>query len=138
MKEVTKIWWRLYLGSLFDAQRLAKSNPHGLTHVVSLSQNSPITTHPEITYNHLPVEDEIAILPAQLNAIMDAISINIRRGRLLVHCGSGISRAPIMVAAYLHCVGYKEFDTALQEIALLRGFISPSAILLASVREHLR
>lgn len=138
MTEATKIWWRLYLGSIFDAQRLAKVNSHALTHVVSLSENPPITTHPEITYVHLPVEDEIAISPARFNAIMDAISNNIRRGRVLVHCGSGISRAPIMVAAYLHCVGYQEFDAALQEIALLRRFISPSAPLLAGVREHLR
>jgi protein-tyrosine phosphatase len=134
MLEVTKIWWRLYLGSMFDAQRLAKANTHGLTHVVSLSENAPITTHSEITYVHLPVEDEIAIPPARFNAIMAAISNNIRRGKLLVHCGSGISRGPIMAAAYMHAVGYKEFDAALREIALLRGFISPSAILLASVR----
>ena len=138
MLEITKIWWRLYLGSMFDAQRLAKSNPHGLTHVVSLSENAPITTHSAITYVHLPVEDEIAIPPARFNAIMDAISTNVRRGRLLVHCGGGISRGPIMAAAYLHCVGYKEFDAALQDIALLRGFISPSAILRASVRGLLR
>ena len=138
MLEVTKIWWRLYLGSMFDAQRLAKANPHGLTHVVSLSENPPIATHSEITYGHLPVEDEIAIPPARFNAIIDAISNNIRRGRLLVHCGSGISRGPIMVAAYLHRVGYKEFDAALEDIALLRGFIRPSAILLASVQETLR
>ena len=138
MLEVTKIWWRLYLGSMFDAQRLAKANPHGLTHVVSLSENTPITTHSKITCVHLPVEDEIAIPPARFNAIMIAISNNIRRGKVLVHCGSGISRAPIMVAAYLHCVGYKEFDAALQEIALLRGFIRPSAILHASVRGNLR
>jgi predicted protein tyrosine phosphatase len=138
MLEVTKIWWRLYLGSMFDAQRLGEANPHGLTHVVSLSENAPITTHSEITYVHLPVEDEVAIPPARFNAIMDAISNNIRRGRLLVHCGSGISRGPIMAAAYLHAVGYKEFDAALEDIALLRGFISPSAILLAGVRGLLR
>ena len=138
MLEVTKIWWRLYLGSMFDAQRLAKANPHGVTHVVSLSENAPITTHSEIAYVHLPVEDEIAIPPARFNTIMDAISNNIRRGKVLVHCGSGISRGPIMVAAYMHAVGYKEFDAALEDIALLRGFIRPSAILLASVRGHLR
>src|ERR1017187_458372 len=112
MLEVTKIWSRLYLGSMFDAQRLAKANPHSLTHVISLSENTPITTHPEITYVHLPVEDEIAIPPARFNAIMDAISSNIRQGKVLLHCGSGISRAPIMVAAYLHRVGYKDFDAA--------------------------
>jgi predicted protein tyrosine phosphatase len=119
---------------MFDAQRLAKANPHDLTHVVSLSEHAPIITHSEITYVHLPVEDEIAIPPAQFNAIMDAISNNIRQGKLLLHCGSGISRGPIMAAAYLHCVGYKEFDAAMQDIALLRGFVSPSAILLAKLK----
>jgi hypothetical protein len=69
MLEVTKIWWRLYLGSMFDAQRLAKANPHGLTHVVSLSENAPITTHSEVTYVHLPVEDEIAALVQSRHAI---------------------------------------------------------------------
>src|SRR5450759_5000874 len=137
MLEITKIWWRLYLGSMFDAQRLAKANPHGLSHVVSLSENAPITTHSEITYVHLPVEDEIAIPPARFNAIMDTISNNIRRGKVLVHCGSGVSRAPVMLAAYLHRVGYADFDAALEEIAELRPIVSPSAILLAGVRELL-
>ena len=138
MLEVTKIWERLYLGSLHDAQRLAKANPQGITTVVSLSEHPPISALSEIAYVHIPVEDEQPIPLAQFTAIMDAISTNIRRGKVLVHCGSGISRAPIMAAAYLHRVGYREFDTALEEIRILRGFISPSAILLASVREHLR
>jgi protein-tyrosine phosphatase len=138
MTEVTKIWERPYLGSLHDARRLAKANPHGIMTVVSLSEYPPINTLPEITYVHIPVEDEQPIPLAQFTTIFEAISNNIRRGKVLLHCGSGISRAPIMTASYLHCVGYKEFDAALQDIALLRGFVPPSAILLASVREHLR
>jgi protein-tyrosine phosphatase len=138
MTEVTKIWERLYLGSLHDAQRLAKANPHGITTVVSLSEHPPINTLPEITYVHNPVEDEQPIPLAQFTTILEAISNNIRRGKVLLHCGSGISRAPAMAAAYLHIVGYKHFDAALEEMAGLRRFISPTAILLASVREHLR
>jgi hypothetical protein len=43
-----------------------------------------------------------------------------------------------VVAAYLHVVGYKNFDAALKEIAALRPFIAPWATLIASVREHLQ
>ncbi len=97
-------------------------NLHGLTHVVSLSekmhQSRPI---PQLLTSTYLLKMRRAIPPARFNAILDAISNNIRRGKVLVHCGSGISRAPIMVAAYLHYVGYKEFDAALQDIALLRG-----------------
>src|SRR5713101_58763 len=88
MVDVTKIWERLYLGSLLDAQRLAKSNPHAITSVVSLSEHAPINTLPEISYVHIPVEDEQPIPLAQFTAILEAISNNIRRGRVLVHCGS--------------------------------------------------
>ena len=138
MIDVTKIWERLYLGSLLDAERLRKANPFGISAVISHSETGPCNTRPEITYIHLHIEDAQPIPVDQFTAIMRAISDNIMRGKVLLHCGSGISRAPIMTAAYLHVAGYKHFDAALEEIAGLRPFINPSAILAASVREHLR
>src|SRR5882672_5232036 len=133
---ITQIWKWLFLGSLYDAERLAKANPQGIEDVVSLSATRPCNTRQEINYIHIHVEDEIAIPVDQFNAIMRVIAENIRRGKVLIHCGSGISRAPVMTAAYMHSVGYKSLDAALLEIAELRPIIAPSAILLASVREH--
>jgi len=138
MIDATQIWERLFLGSLLDAERLGRANPHCIGAVVSLSATGPCNTRPEITYVHLHVEDAQAIPVRQFDAIMHAIAENTRRGKVLVHCGSGISRAPVIVSAYLHLVGYAEFDTALVEIAELRPVVSPSAILLASVKAHLR
>jgi hypothetical protein len=135
---VTQIWERLFLGSLYDAERLAKANPHGIGAVVSLSATGPCNTRPEITYVHLHTEDAQPIPVDQFTAIMRAISDNIMRGKVLLHCGSGISRAPIMTAAYLHVAGYKNFDAALEEIGALRPVVCPSAILAASVKAHLR
>jgi hypothetical protein len=43
-----------------------------------------------------------------------------------------------MTAAWMHVVGYKNIDGALEEIAGLRPIIAPSGILLSSVRGHLR
>jgi protein-tyrosine phosphatase len=138
MIDATQIWERLFLGSLYDAERLGKANPHGIGAVVSLSATLPCNTSRDITYVHLHVEDTRAIPVHQFDAIMKAIAENIRRGKVLVHCGSGISRAPVMTAAWIHAVGRKDLDAALSEIAGLRPIINPSAILLASVREHLR
>jgi protein-tyrosine phosphatase len=138
MIDVTKIWERLFLGSLYDADRLRVANPLGITTVVSLTETAPCNTRREISYIHLHVEDAQAIPVDQFDAIMRAISDNIRRGKLLIHCGSGVSRAPVITAAWMHLTGYKHFDAALEEIARLRPFINPSAILVASVRGYLR
>ena len=138
MIDATQIWERLFLGSLLDAERLGRANPHCIGAVVSLSATGPCNTRPEITYIHLHVEDAQAIPVRQFDAIMHAIAENARRGKVLIHCGSGVSRAPIMLAAYMCVVGYKDLDAALLEIARLRPIIAPSAILLASIREHLR
>ena len=138
MIDVTKIWERLFLGSLYDAERLAKANPHDIGTVVSLSETAPCNTRPEITYLHFPIEDAQPIPVRQFDAIMRSIAEDIRRGKVLVHCGGGISRAPVILSAYLHLVGYADLDTALKEIILLRPIVSPSAILAASVKAHLR
>jgi protein-tyrosine phosphatase len=136
--DATQIWERLFLGSLYDAERLGNANSLGLATVLSLSATGPCNTRREITYIHLHVEDAQAIPVRQFDAIMHAIAENARRGKVLIHCGSGVSRAPIMLAAYMCVVGYKDLDAALLEIAVLRPIVCPSAILLASVREHLR
>ena len=48
-----------------------------------------------------------------------------------------MSRAPIMAAGWMHVIGYKNIEAALEEIAGLRPIIAPSGILLASVKEYL-
>src|ERR1035437_6224124 len=138
MIDVTKRWERLYLGSLYDAERLGKANPLGISAVISLSETGPCNTHREITYIHVPIDESHPIPVDQFDAIMRAISDNIRSGKVLIHCGSGVSRAPVITAAYLHVAGYKNFDAALEEIGALRPVVCPSAILAASVKAHLR
>ena len=138
MIDVTKIWERLFLGSLYDAERLGSANPLGITSVISLSESSPCNTRCGIHYIHVPIDDAQPIPVDQFDAIMRAIADHIRSGKVLIHCGSGVSRAPVITAAYLHVAGYKSIDTALVEIAALRPVVCPSAILAASVKAHLR
>ena len=138
MIDVTKIWDRLFLGSLLDAERLGRGNPLGISAVISLSETAPCNTRREITYIHVPIDDAQPIPVNQFDAIMRAIADHIRSGKVLIHCGSGVSRAPVITAAWMHLAGHKNFDAALEEIAALRPFINPSAVLLASVKAHLR
>ena len=138
MVPMTRIWERLYIGSRIDAERLAKSNPCAIATVISLCEEPVIRRAPAINYLHHPTMDDHSLVQAALDAILDAIAENIRWGTVLLHCGSGISRAPIFAAAWMDAVGYKSLETALEEIAERRPIIAPSSTLLTAVRKSLR
>lgn len=131
---MTRIWERLYLGDLKDAQLLARSNPQRIKAVISLCREQAVNRAAEITYVHIPIPDSRPISAQKFEDIMFAISIFVRRGKLLVHCLAGKSRSPILVAAWLHRCGYAGIDKALAEIAELRDIV-PSQALLRSAKD---
>jgi hypothetical protein len=134
---VTKIWERLYLGSLNDAAQLARSNPRRIATVISLCRQKAVGRVPKITYIHIPIPDAAAIPAQKLEDILYAMAIGLRRGSVLVHCREGMNRSPILVAAWMDRCGYAEIDRALSEIAKRRD-LAPSRALLTSVRDLLR
>jgi protein-tyrosine phosphatase len=134
---VTKIWERLYLGSLKDAEQLARSNPRRIATVVSLCKDQAIRRAPKLTYMHIPIEDARPISQQKFEDIMFAIALGVRRGNLLVHCLQGMNRSPIMIAAWMDRCGYAEVEKALSEVSQLRD-LAPSRILLTSVQGYLR
>lgn len=135
---MTQVWERLFVGGLNDAKRLAKANPNHIDTVISLCEGCVPTKRPGVNYVHIPIEDGEPVPVGHFDRVMDAIAENIRWGTVLVHCGVGISRAPSITAAWMHVVGYKNLDAAIEEIRAMRPFISPSTILLSSVKEHLQ
>jgi protein-tyrosine phosphatase len=134
---MTQIWERLYIGGLTDAERLSKGNPNHIDTVISLCEECVTSKRRGVNYVHIPIEDDRPVPVGNFDFVMDAIAENIRWGTLLLHCGVGISRAPTMTAAWMHCVGYRNIDAAIEEIRAMRSFIAPSTILLESVKEHL-
>jgi dual specificity phosphatase 12 len=135
---MTQIWERLFLGSIADAEQLAEANPSGITTVVSLSEIPVGSKLRGINYLHLPIADDEPVPVGKFDRILDAIAENIRWGTVLVHCASGISRAPSMAAAYMDAFGYKGIDAALDEIRKVRPFIQPSTVLVESLKENLQ
>jgi len=135
---MTLVWERLYIGGIADAEELADGNPHRITTVISLSEIPVERKRRGVSYRHLPIEDDEPVPVYQFDAIMDALSENLRWGTVLLHCGVGVSRAPSLAAAYMAAVGYKGIDAAIKEIRQLRPFIHPSSTLLNSIKEHLQ
>ena len=133
---MTKIWERLFLGSLKDAEQLARSNPQRITTVVSLCRQQAVRRASKITYIHIPIPDARPISAQKFEDIMYAMAIGVRRGNLLVHCLEGMNRSPILIAAWMHRCGYAGIDKALSEIAALRD-LAPSDTLLRSVKDLL-
>jgi len=134
----TKIWERLFLGSLLDAEALASSNLHGITTVITLCAEPVRTKSQTIIYLRFPIDDTRALTATRFDAIIHAIAKNIPSGTVLLHCSAGASRSPILTAAWMHAVGYKPIDAALMEIARLRPILDPSPNLLTSVMELLQ
>lgn len=134
---ITKIWWRLNLGSLEDAKRLASANPLGIRTVISLCPGEIAPRAKGIQYVQIPLADSEPICQERFDFIMAAIAEGVRRGSVLVHCFAGISRAPTMCAAYMSRCGYASIDRTMAEIKRSRPSIDPSSVLLSSVRKLL-
>lgn len=133
---MTKIWERIYLGSLKDAEALARSNREHISTVISLCQEQIVHRAPKTTYIRIPISDTRPISAQKFEDILFAIAIGVRRGNVLVHCLAGKSRSPILIAAWLDRCGYAGIDNALSQIGELRD-LAPSEALLASVKEAL-
>ena len=85
-------------------------------------------------YNYIPIIDNTAPTIEQLQQGVSFINEAIRNeGVIYVHCGSGVGRAPTMVAAYLIAQG-KSVDDAITQIQAARPFIR----ILPNQRESLR
>jgi len=134
---VTAVSTRLFLGSLSDAEQLAKDNPHQIRTVISLCEKRAKQRAAGIRYLQFPVRDARPIAVAWLNAILISIEDGMARGRVLVHCGAGMSRAPTVVAALLDRIGFLDFDRALSYLEDLRPAVAPSKALVESIAREL-
>jgi protein-tyrosine phosphatase len=133
---VTRLWERLCVGSIRDAEALGVSNPHKITAVITLCEEQVRSRNQSINYLRFPINDNRPIPARQFDAVIDAVAESIRWGTALIHCLGGTSRTPILTAAWMHVVGYKNVEDALIEISEHRP-IEPSPILLKSVMELL-
>lgn len=134
---MTRVFERLYLGNARDAEGLAVSNPHCITAVVNVNIGTNRSKRGGVEYDHFPLEDSERVLSVRFEQVLTGISQLIRGEKVLVHCEAGSSRSPVVVAAYMHVVGYKDFDDALAELRELRPAVFPSNLVIESAKAYL-
>jgi hypothetical protein len=133
----TEVLSHLFLGGMEDAEALAQANPYQIVTVVTLCHEPVVHRVSGIRYLHFPVRDARPISIAWLNAILTSIEDGMARGRVLVHCGAGMSRAPTVVAALLDRIGFLGFARALSYLEELRPAVAPSKALVESIAREL-
>lgn len=85
-------------------------------------------------YHYIPTEDDQVPSLEELAGGVAFIAEEIRHGgKVYIHCGSGVGRAPTMTAAYLVSLGNTP-DTAWQTIRQARPFIRPTRIQVEQVK----
>jgi protein-tyrosine phosphatase len=118
---------RLFLGGIRDAIRLSSSNTLQIKTVIDVSMDKAEPRGVGIMYVHIPLPDGEPVVPWVLERALVAIARHIRTGRLLVHCGAGMSRSVAIASLYLHVVGYADYREALAAIAKSREVdVSPA------------
>jgi len=134
---MTKVFERLYVGDVRDADRLAITNPSGITSAVNVSTEVNHHWQEGITYVYSCLDEPERLDPRRFERIMMTIRDLVRAGTVLVHCVEGSSRSPVIVAVYMHLVGYKNFDDALSELRSLRPVVDPSSLILERAKVYL-
>ena len=128
---------RLFIGGLRAAERLAETNLLGIRTVLTVCAEKVRPRNKEILYVQVSVLDAQPLPFGVVDEVMRAIARNIRVGPLLIHCAAGLSRSPVLVALYFDLVGYRRFDSALEELRRLRP-IDPSPVIVKSAKEYLK
>ena len=134
---MTKVFERLYVGDADDADRLAITNPDGITAVLNVNTEVNQQWRDGITYVFFLLNEYERISPRRFEGLMLTIGKLIRAGTVLVHCGAGSSRSPVVVAVYMHLIGFKKFDDALSELRGLRPVVASSKLIIEGAKAYL-
>jgi len=132
-----QVWERVFIGGMRDAKALAQSNPLGIATVITVCRETVRAKAEGVNYLRFPIAEARSLPVGRFDGIIDALWENIRWGKVLVHSLTGLNRAPIVAAAWVHVVGCKGIDSALADIGKLRP-VEPSPVLLRSVKRALR
>ncbi|KAK4049770.1 hypothetical protein OIO90_005351 [Microbotryomycetes sp. JL221] len=122
----------LFVGGFQPSWRFETLQELGITHILCVAEEREShlfkAKFPEhFTYLILPVRDAddqnlIRIFPDSHKFIDNALT---NGGRVLVHCGDGISRSPAIIVAYIMCKTGLSHEDAFQFVQSRRFCVSP-------------
>ena len=131
---------QLHVGGQPYARGMDSLHQRGITAIVNMRKYHDDRKSGVVmpNYLHLRIADNTAPSQAQLHEGVAFINQQIETGgKVYVHCGVGVGRAPTMVAAYLVSTGMTP-EAAWETIRETRPFIWPNRHQRASVEEFAR
>jgi predicted protein tyrosine phosphatase len=128
IRAVSQITPQLHVGGQYRRRGWSRLAARGITAVVNLRiefDDKEADIAPD-RYLYLPTIDNDPPTLEHLRQGVAFMAEEIERGgRVFVHCGSGVGRAPAMAAAYLISTG-KTADEAWEKIREKRPFVRPN------------
>ncbi|KAI6160245.1 protein-tyrosine phosphatase-like protein [Pisolithus thermaeus] len=129
----------LYLGPCSAASSKSFLSKNSITHVLSIGA-SPSAQVDGVAYQRLSINDSVSSSIAKVtdtacNLIDKALASKKGKGKILVHCSAGISRSPMVVAAYLMKRNGMTLKEALGQIIRVRPQVSPNAGFLQQLKD---
>ncbi|KAJ7785813.1 protein-tyrosine phosphatase-like protein [Mycena metata] len=129
----------IYLGPCSAASSKQFLTASSITHVLSVGA-SPKENIDGVVYHRISITDSpslsiFKVCEEACTFIDTALGFKNKTGKILVHCSAGISRSPMIVAAFLIKRHGMSLKMALGQILLARPQVSPNAGFIAQLKE---
>jgi protein-tyrosine phosphatase len=130
VRHLCQVTPQLYVGAQFRKRGWRELKKWGISAVVNLREEfDDRKLGIELgEYHYIPTPDDHVPTQEELQKGVEFIADVIERGgKVFIHCGSGVGRAPTMAAAYLLSLG-SDPETAWETIRKARPFIRPTRV----------
>ena len=129
----------IFLGPCSAASSKAFLSTNLITHVLSVGA-SPADRVEGVEYDRISISDSPSssitkVCDSACDIIDKALRSKNNTGRIFIHCSAGISRSPMVVAAYLMKRRNMSLKAALKQIIQTRPQISPNPGFLQQLKE---
>lgn len=129
----------IYLGPCSAASSKTFLTANSVSHVLSVGA-SPSAKVDGVTYHRISLSDSPSssitkVCDSACTIIDAALKSNNGAGKILIHCSAGISRSPMVVAAYLMKRRDMSLKAALKQILQVRPQVSPNPGFLQQLKE---
>lgn len=128
----------IYLGDMASACQLEKLKEDGITHILSIVNGAYPEYPSDFTYNIIHINDDTWLsIDAHFDECIKFIEKSqLNNGKILIHCMYGISRSPVIIAAYLIKKYKMSTQNAINMIKNKKQNVNPNEGFLNQLRKY--
>jgi len=127
---------RLAVGDINDAMNHGELRRQGVSGVLSLNDFPTFIAGMGFEWYRVQLLDGPGNKPEDLAKAIEVLDDLLGRHRTLLHCASGVSRAPFVAAAYIASKQGLPFDDALAEVSRHRRIANPDPAMFRLWQEY--